>query len=53
MTDRDTDPHQLRMLDRDLGRISNLELATGHVGRSIAGIGLGFVFIVLAALAGA
>ncbi|TMV61265.1 inorganic phosphate transporter, partial [Thioclava sp. BHET1] len=53
MTDRDADPHRLRTLDRDLGRISNLELATGHVGRSIAVIGLAFVFIVLAALAGA
>ncbi|MBJ2151808.1 inorganic phosphate transporter [Paracoccus sp. IB05] len=56
MSDR-TDP-QLRdqpepgwqVLDRDLSRISRLELATSYVAQPLVAVGMGLVFVALAAL---
>ncbi|MGB1035331.1 MAG: inorganic phosphate transporter, partial [Primorskyibacter sp.] len=40
-------------LDRDLARVSNLELATSYVGRPMVGPGISLVFVVLAGLTAA
>ena len=53
MSDRDFEARHLETLDRDLGRFSNLELATSYVGRPFVGSGIAFVFIILAGLAAA
>lgn len=42
-----------KTLDRDLNRISQLEVATGYVARPMVGLSIAFVFIVMAALVGA
>ncbi len=51
MADKDLEARHLETLDRDLGRLSNLETATAYVGRPLVGPGIAFVFIVLAGLA--
>ncbi len=50
MTNKDFEPRHLETLDRDLGRFSNLELATQYVGRPMVGTGIALVFVVLAGL---
>ena len=51
MANNDLEARHLETLDRDLGRLSNLESATAYVGRPLVGPGIAFVFIVLAGLA--
>ncbi len=51
MTEQQGDPRHLETLDRDLERFSNLEAATSMVGRPMVGVGISFVFVVLAGLA--
>ncbi|GGE40716.1 phosphate transporter [Primorskyibacter flagellatus] len=41
----------LDTLDRDLGRVSNIETASQYVSRTLVGPGIAFVFILAAALA--
>ncbi|MFV0360209.1 inorganic phosphate transporter [Tropicimonas sp.] len=43
----------LETLDRDLGRFSSLEMATGYVSRPLAAPGIALVFIVLAGIVAA
>lgn len=50
MTDQQGDPRHLETLDRDLGRLSDLENATGNMARPLVGPGISLVFIVLAGL---
>ncbi|MEO9575471.1 MAG: inorganic phosphate transporter [Tateyamaria sp.] len=50
MTDNQGDPRHLETLDRDLARFSNLETATALVGKPMVGIGVSFIFVVLAGL---
>lgn len=50
-TDQQGDPRHLETLDRDLGRLSNLEMATSYVGRPLVAPGISLVFVVLAGLA--
>jgi PiT family inorganic phosphate transporter len=50
MTDIEGEARHLETLDRDLGRLSTLELATAYAGRPMVGPGIAFVFVVLAAL---
>lgn len=47
------DPRHLETLDRDLGRLSNLESATAFAARPIVGGGIALVFIALAGLTAA
>ncbi|MEN8893928.1 inorganic phosphate transporter [Planktotalea arctica] len=42
---------QWKTLDRDLNRISQLEMATAYVSRPMIGLGVSFAFILLAGLA--
>ncbi len=42
---------QWKTLDRDLNRISQLEMATAYVSRPMVGLGISFAFILLAGLA--
>ncbi len=51
MTDNKGDPRHLETLDRDLARFSNLESATSMVAKPMVGLGVSFVFVVLAGLA--
>ncbi len=51
MTQQQGDPRHLETLDRDLARFSNLENATQYAARPMVGIGISFVFVVLAGLA--
>ena len=51
MTDNKGDPRHLETLDRDLARFSNLEAATSMVAKPMVGLGVSFVFVVLAGLA--
>ena len=51
MANNDLEARHLETLDRDLGRLSNLESATAYVGRPLVGPSIAFVFIVLAGLA--
>lgn len=51
MTDEQGDPRHLETLDRDLDRLSNLEMATSYVGRPLVGPGISLIFVVLAGLA--
>ena len=53
MASNDLEPRHLETLDRDLGRLSNLEVATAFVGRPMVGPGIAFVFIVIAGLVAA
>ena len=50
VSDRDLEARHLETLDRDLGRLTNLEQATAFVGRPIIGKGIAFIFMVAAAL---
>ncbi|MGH1463816.1 MAG: inorganic phosphate transporter [Cognatishimia sp.] len=50
MADNNNDARHLETLDRDLGRISTLETATGYVARPMVGPGIALVFVVLAGL---
>jgi PiT family inorganic phosphate transporter len=45
--------HQWKTLDRDLGRISQVELAAQYVARPMVGLGVALAFIVIAALTAA
>ncbi|RJE86606.1 inorganic phosphate transporter [Paracoccus onubensis] len=51
MADKNFEARHLETLDRDLGRFSNLEMATANIGRSLIGPGIALVFIVLAGFA--
>jgi len=51
MADRDYEARHLDTLDRDLSRISNLEIATAYAARPVVGYGIAFVFMVLAGFA--
>ena len=51
MTEEQGDPRHLETLDRDLARFSNLERATSLVARPTVGIGISFIFVVVAGLA--
>ena len=51
MTEQQGDPHHLETLDRDLDRLSNLEMAASYVGRPLVGPGISLIFVVLAGLA--
>ena len=51
MTEQKGDPRHLETLDRDLERLSNLELATQYASRPLVGPGVSLVFILLAGLA--
>ena len=53
MAQNDLEARHLETLDRDLGRLSNLEAATAYVARPLVGPGIALVFIVLAGLAAA
>ncbi|MEM7318597.1 MAG: inorganic phosphate transporter [Pseudomonadota bacterium] len=50
MSGKDFETRHLETLDRDLGRLNTLELATAYVGRPLVGPGLAFIFIMLACL---
>lgn len=50
MTDESGDARHLETLDRDLARFSNLETATALVAKPMVGIGISFIFVVLAGL---
>ena len=50
MSNNDFESRHLETLDRDLGRLSNLELATSYVSRPLVGLGVSLVFVVLASL---
>ena len=50
MSNNDLEPRHLETLDRDLGRLSNLEMATAYVSRPLVGPAIGLIFIVLASL---
>ena len=47
MARKDYQAKHLDTLDRDLGRMSNLEQATAYVGRPMVGTGLAFIFVVI------
>ena len=51
MTDQQGDPRHLETLDRDLDRLSNLEMATSYVGRPLVAPGISLIFVFLAGLA--
>ncbi|SIO02507.1 inorganic phosphate transporter, PiT family [Vannielia litorea] len=50
MAETDYDVSHMETLDRDLGRISNLELATAYVARPFVGYGVALLFVVAAGL---
>ena len=50
MAENDYEARHLETLDRDLGRLSNLERATAYVGRPTVAPGIAFVFVVMAGL---
>jgi inorganic phosphate transporter, PiT family len=48
MTDQTTPPvNQWKTLDKDLARLSQLEVATAAIGRPVVATGIAFVFVVL------
>lgn len=51
MTEPQGDPRHLETLDRDLERLSGLELATSLTSRPLAGPGIALVFVLLAGIA--
>ena len=53
MAQNDLEARHLETLDRDLGRFSNLEIATGYISRPLVAPGIAFVFILLAGLVAA
>ncbi|WP_378945516.1 inorganic phosphate transporter [Paracoccus sp. R86501] len=50
MAQNDLEARHLDTLDRDLGRFSNLELATAYVSRPLVAPGIALVFVLLAGL---
>ncbi|MDA9362018.1 inorganic phosphate transporter, partial [Ascidiaceihabitans sp.] len=50
MSDNNFDADHLDTLDRDLGRLTNLEAATAYASRPMVGLGISFVFVVLASV---
>ncbi|WP_136636612.1 inorganic phosphate transporter [Pseudooceanicola onchidii] len=50
MARSDDEIRHLDTLDRDLGRMSNIELASAYVSRPLVGPGISFLFIVFAGL---
>ncbi len=50
MSNNNFDADHLDTLDRDLGRLSNLEAATAYASRPMVGLGISFVFVVVASL---
>lgn len=50
MEEQQGDPRHLETLDRDLERFANLETATNYVGRPMVGLGISFLFVVLAGI---
>ena len=50
MSNNNFDADHLDTLDRDLGRLSNLDAATAYAARPMVGLGISFVFVVLASL---
>ena len=50
MSNNNFDADHLDTLDRDLGRLTNLEAATAYASRPMVGLGISFVFVVLASL---
>ncbi|AZQ66578.1 inorganic phosphate transporter [Silicimonas algicola] len=53
MESRDFEARHLETLDRDLGRFSNLEVATAYVARPMVGTGVALIFVIVAGLAAA
>ncbi len=51
MADNQGDPRHLETLDRDLARLSSLEMATSYVSRPMIGLGVSLVFVVMAGIA--
>lgn len=51
MTEQKGDPRHLETLDRDLARLSKLEIATSYVSKPLIGPSISLVFVVLAGLA--
>src|SRR6056300_744237 len=47
MSQRDIEPSHLETLDRDLGRVSSLELATAYVAKPLVAPAVALIFIVL------
>jgi PiT family inorganic phosphate transporter len=45
--------NQWKTLDKDLGRLTQIELATHYIGKPMVGLGIALVFIVLAGLGAA
>ena len=50
MSNNNFDADHLDTLDRDLGRLTNLEAATAYASRPMVGLGISFVFVVLASV---
>jgi PiT family inorganic phosphate transporter len=50
MSNNNFDADHLDTLDRDLGRLSNLDAATAYAARPMVGLGISFIFVVLASL---
>ncbi len=50
MSNNNFDADHLDTLDRDLGRLSGMETATAFAARPMVGLGVSFVFVVLASL---
>jgi len=53
MESRDFEARHLETLDRDLGRFSNIEVATAYVARPMVGTGVALIFVIVAGLAAA
>jgi PiT family inorganic phosphate transporter len=50
MSNNNFDADHLETLDRDLGRLTNLDAATAYAAKPMVGLGISFVFVVLACL---
>ena len=50
MTNSEDHARHLETLDRDLGRVSNIEMASSYVARPMVGPGISFLFILFAGL---
>ena len=50
MSNNNFDADHLDTLDRDLGRLSNLGAATAYAARPMVGLGISFIFVVVASL---
>src|SRR5690606_11875227 len=53
VAEHDFEPRHLETLDRDLGRFSALERATGYIARPLVAPGIALLFILLSCLAAA